>query len=333
MIDHEGGQWVNWRVAPIHEAPLVRCFLGTLMVQALDLLAQRRRQCALGLGPRVGQRVPNMQPLNEIINTDIVYGNQAGLRYIAIFYAVNSALAAGFFVLVHDMKHVHPELQLGAALANVHNICVGLLDSVAKTFMNRACLDFYELAYLRTARLGSGTASRGELSPRYRAAMMGAWEAWEKCNITVHLQVPQSWLLRLMMYMVLETYIGLLLLLAAKTAGLNVDFPVECAVAASLAEAVLILWHAVVVLAVMRDCKRRLALFFGVDQDAANKASWCCLRVQVAPGRKGDDWLALLPFEGNMPDISDLRYHMNPYLCKKYLGRDDGNYGICYFCC
>ena len=36
-----------------------------------------------------------------------------------------------------DLKSNNPALQLGALLANVHNICVALINSVAKTFMNR----------------------------------------------------------------------------------------------------------------------------------------------------------------------------------------------------
>ena len=43
-----------------------------------------------------------MQPLNEIVNTDTAYGNQAGLRYMTIFFAANSAVSATFFLLVHD---------------------------------------------------------------------------------------------------------------------------------------------------------------------------------------------------------------------------------------
>ena len=164
---------------------------------------------------------------------------------------------------------------------------------------------------------------------------MSAWETWETCSIAIELQVPQHYQLSMMAYMLFQTYTGLILLLAVQAAGINIDNCFEGRAAAICAEAILIMWYVVVVVAVMRDCKRRLALFFGVGNDEANRNSWCCLRSNVKPqtSGKGHDWLALSPLDDDMPDIADLRYHINPYLCKKYLGRDDGNYGICYFCC
>lgn len=171
--------------------------------------------------------------------------------------------------------------------------------------------------------------------------MMSAWETWETCSIAIELQVPQHYQLFMMAYMLFQTYTGLILLLAVQAAGINIDNCFEGRAAAICAEAILIMWYVVVVVAVMRDwpaagqAPSSLELEF---RRSRFRNSWCCLRSNVKPqtSGKGHDWLALSPFDDDMPDIADLRYHINPYLCKKYLGRDDGNYGnygICYFCC
>ena len=116
-----------------------------------------------------------MQPLDEIVNTDIVFGTQAHMRYMTIFYAANSAISAAWLALVFDTHTSHKDIKLGALLANFHNILVVLIETVAKTFVNRACVDCYEQAFLRFADLSPSTRSRQERSPRYRKAMLHAW--------------------------------------------------------------------------------------------------------------------------------------------------------------
>ena len=93
----------------------------------------------------------SMQPLNEIINVDTVYGNQLTVRYMTIFYGANSAVSALLFVLLFDVHKDNPDVRLGLLLANVHNILVGLVETLAKTFINRSFLDFYERAFLLAA--------------------------------------------------------------------------------------------------------------------------------------------------------------------------------------
>jgi hypothetical protein len=73
-----------------------------------------------------------------------------------VFFAANSAVSATFFLLVHDepiwratIQRFSSELCLPMFIT-IHNICVALINSVAKTFMNRyeSCvyIDFYEIA-------------------------------------------------------------------------------------------------------------------------------------------------------------------------------------------
>ncbi len=146
-----------------------------------------------------------------------------------------------------------------------------------------------------------------------------------------------------MAFIVMETYTGLCAALILR--GLYADMQFwKLAVGATFAEAVATIWHIAVIFAVMRDCKRRLAVFFHIGEDEANKGSWCCLKTQqqekYGPFIPVDDhspvsWLGSMAGvqEDCMPNMADLRYHINPYLCKKYLGRDDGNYGICCGSC
>ena len=147
----------------------------------------------------------------------------------------------------------------------------------------------------------------------------------------------------MMAFLVVETYIGLFVVLAMKTWFVDMTFG-ERAVVASIAEMAFTTWHIAVIIAVMRDCKRRLVRFFGICDEAANRGAWCCLRTgqtaEYMPMTSTDavspTCCSELPVERHsdeMPDIAELRYHINPFLCKRYLGRDDGNYGICYCCC
>ena len=56
-----------------------------------------------------------------------------------------------------------------------------------------------------------------------------------------------------MAYMLFQTYTGLILLLAVQAAGINIDNCFGGRAAAICAEAILIMWYVVVVVAVMRD--------------------------------------------------------------------------------
>ena len=113
---------------------------------------------------------------------------------------------------------------------------------------------------------------------------------------------------------------------------------------ASIAEIGFTTWHIVVIIAVMRDCRRRLIRFFGACDEAANSGACCCLRTGQTADYMPMSQIDGISFSGcselpverhgsQMPDIAELRYHTNPYLCKHYLGHDDGNYAICYCCC